>query len=1246
MHRREILIAALLAPLAKGLKEVHDDPLLTRDLLQLQGWPTQLPSSRAAVGKISTRSDRWGVAGRASQAPAIDGTLDEPLWSDAESHTGFVTPFYHQAIDADVSLRFAYDDGAVYVAVSYASEDAGASVAAIDVLLSPGGGGAPTFRAPLIIRAVKPAYSNDWGPGITDLADVDSAFVANDDGITAELKVPLADLDMESVKDGDEWRANVIIQHEMMTKPLSTWIPIRTSMHRYNGQGGAGVQGEVTAGAHLGTIFMGAIPTLPQRTKPPQMFTPDQSSLTYRGYTDKELSFALGDIKPRDQVRLEWKSPDGTWTPVEKPSEERDRSTITITFSHPTPTDKGHYQLRVLVERSQPRERNADKVALLTFDRLDLIRAGRQVQPTAAAKRTTRVPKRAASKEAEHLLGLIPDRSGFRFVGLPDQPLLHPDKVFLWDPNQPDVLASAHSDLVYPHEKYPEDQLITVTNRLGDSVEYPYHEDADGKRYFISSHIWFQKREYILTAIEELAAKDPLGAARVLYGLSQAYPGWVPTNEYPWFNRPVESASVPANYYWGGTWSRWSASELNGFRHLPAAYALVAETDALDVLSDEVGADVRKAIVDDMFEPSIDFHRSYSMIYHNMDYTNNLGVAAMAQAFDDSDYLHEVVEWAVEYARLTYLFDGFFKETSLSYHDQATGGLVKVIDAIQGWTDPEGFVSPRTGLRFEDLDLGAETPVLAGAQAVGNLVVYPDGKLLPMDDTWAVSEAGEPQLEAGSFLLPASGVVRMARGSQPDTASQAYLKFTTKYGHHHYDPLGLALYAEGQELLPDIGYTHTFYRRWSMSGLAHNTVVVDSADMHDEGAAADGGDIEVFAQPSETVQVTRASQGAAYPQTDEFRREVWSIGFGSDDNAGYLLDLFRVKGGDRHEYTLHGDANHDATLSTDAELADYGPYLLPEGVQVTEPTTEIDYGDAEGHYYGYIYVRKVQRAELADGSFTATLATQDDAGKPLSGAKIIGLGDGVASELFIGESPSMRSTRLEGTSKDINSEAVKYWMPKLVVRRDGTDLDSRFVTLIEPYAAGGNAQVTSVERLTVDQGGDDAIAVQVTHAGGIDLVLSSRDPDQPMVVGDVTLQGKLGMIRMTGDKVTAMHLVGGTSLSKGSNEITDDGPITGTITGVRRRADGDDLDALIADAAIPDSMVANTLVVMHPDDTTHGYKIKSVASEGGSTVVEVDGVDPGFTFGEDRSTELQFFPFTTWTGDTTFRLENSVHHIP
>lgn len=993
------------------------------------------------------------------------------------------------------------------------------------------------------------------------------------------------------------------------------------------------------------------------------------------------------------------------------------------------------------------------------------------------------------SAAVQALLDLIPDRVGFRFTGLPDLPHLHPDNLYDWSPDEPEIIRSRYSEMVYPNDQHPEDRVITVTNRKGEKVDYPYHEDAEGKRYFLSAHVWYKKKDYVLGQLQNVANEDPLGAARILYQWALIYEGYVPTNEYPWHNQPVEPASTPPHYYWGGMWYRWSAGELTNFRPLSEAYAQIADTTAFEELSDEVGEDTRHKVVAEMFLPSIEYVRSYSILYHNMEYHNARGLASLGKALKDPSYIHEVVEWAENYARNTYLFDGFFEENTLSYHNQSTNGLATVITDVRGWTDPPNYVSPRNGGRLDDLDLSQRVPVLDAAMRIPQLLVYPDGKYFPTQDTWASDRSGNPDWSVGSFLLPASGMARLMRGRvggdggyygtpyafpeleivdqsadarvfadsgtvqleaneaghhitftfevpaadnydldlkvfkagsygiyaveldgttlteldffttggngpQPfetvanvdlaagqheltfrnvgknaeatnfkmgviqlaildETArnqrdeggnddvnpSQLYMTFTPKYGHHHLDPLDLVLWANGQELVPDIGYTHTLYRWRTVSTLGHNTVTVDASDSADTGPAEHGGNVEIFAPIDNTLQVMRASHPTAYPQTSQYSREPWFIRFpNAASNEGYVLDLFRVAGGTRHEFALQADANRDAALETEIPLTDYNDYLVPEGVTVTEPTRETEKGDAEGHYYGYIFVRNVKRAELPEGRYEITFTTEDEDG-PKSRLAVTGLVESGPNELFVGDAPSMRATRLHGTSHDINDEAVKYAHPKFVLRREGDDLTSTFITALEPYAADATPRIDDVRRLTPE--GSMAIAVQVDYGNTSDILLSTLDPTEPLVVDDLTLEGKLGFVRLVDGAVSQMYLIGGTSLRKGDVELTDTGPVTGEVTAVERRGAGASRDAFIVSTQVPEAMEGRTIVITHPDGKTHGYAIAAVEDDG--TAVRIEGVDPGFTINDDGTSQLEFHPYTAWTGPTTFRIENVTH---
>ncbi|PAV31260.1 hypothetical protein CIL05_00990 [Virgibacillus profundi] len=1344
---------------------------------------------QATEAAIDHFNNRWAIIPEVEQNLVIDGVLTDDVWDEAVMLEEFITVFHNEEAEKGTDVLVAYDSENLYFGLTYAHDDVSHSLANFEILIQPSSAEDEFFHAPIPVKELDLPIENVWGTDSNEVAGYDYEIVDEEGLITAEVAVPISSLNVDEVHDGDEWQINVINQHEINTRPMTSWAPIRTSRYtKTDTSSSYRFNFDVSDEGRMGSIFFNKLPEQWAPEPYSSIWNPQELEFKYKGFTEKELSFKGSGINHiHDQIALTWQTPSGEQAELENVNLERVDDRIVVSFEHPEPDKNGLYQLYVSLD--QNRNKPEAMFTILSFDRNNMIEAGGKLYNHIPYEgERTPLEWEPATEDVQQILDIIPEQVGFRFTGLPDQPHLHPDRNFSWDIDNPDVISSNHSDMTYPNEEYPEDQVLTVTNRKGEDVEYPYYEDENGRIYFLSAHKWYLQRNYAVGQIQSIASSDPLGAARLLYRFAEVYEGYTPVSDHIWQNFPVEVSSGPPYPWWGGVWNRWSASELWDLRNLFKAYETVKKTNAFELISAEVGEDVNHRIVEDMFKPSIEFARTFQIINHNMDYTKWVGLGEMSKAINDPSYIHEGVELLEDYTTNEYLFDGFYKETTLSYHNQSTNGINRAIDAFQGWSDPEGYISPRSGMRFDNLDMRSQFPALGKSQEIPEILVYPDGKYLPTQDTWANELSGNPNLAAGSFLLPASGFARLQRGTpdsegedsgitylfpeleivdqtaedrlfdasgtvqfeavsegnhitfafevpktdtyrvdlkpfkaasygfyeilinnvaiaeldfyntgsgptdtetltmmeleegtheitfrnigksvdstnykmgvielallneeaqeeeedddgKPAELSQLYMNFDPKYGHDHFDPLNLNLYAEGQELLPDIGYSYTFYRRWATSTMGHNTVVVDSKDMTASGDAEHGGNIEVFAPIDDNLQVMRANHEKAYPGTDEYSREPWFIGFPNNED-GYVLDLFRVSGGDRHEYTLQGDANHDARFDTDMALEEYGDYLLPEGTEVTLPETAYDKGYAEGHYYGYIYLQNVMEAMLEDNQYELTLVTEEN-NEEQAKMKITGLLESGENELFLAESPSLRSTRLHGTSMDTNDEAVKYHMPKYVLRRNGEDLTSQFITLMEPYRDDTGPQIDSVEKLEMDESSPGDIAVAVTYGDTTDIILSSpHHPEEPLIVDDITMTGKMGMIRLQDDELKDMYLIGGSLLEKGDEQLTGNGTVEGTLTDVMRQANRDSYDAFVTDSYIPEDTQGSHIVVTHPDGKTHGYEIKEIIRENEQTIIQIDGMDPGFSINSDGSSEMEFYPFKKWEGEHTFQIEN------
>jgi hypothetical protein len=670
------------------------------------------------------------------------------------------------------------------------------------------------------------------------------------------------------------------------------------------------------------------------------------------------------------------------------------------------------------------------------------------------------------------------------------------------------------------------------------------------------------------------------------------------------------------------------------------AYGQLAQTGVFAEWSAELGDEAEHVIVERMFIPSIEFILSFPRRHTNLDPYILRGLITAGKVLKLPKYIHLAVEWMNEFVQSQFLADGFWKEVALSYHNQVWGTIEEAIHSLNGYSDPQHYRSPRTGQRFEWLDLLSDYTVLAKAFRVGKTLVYPSGTLLPVQDTWASSK-GQFLADSASLLVPSAGLGRLTLG-QGDSQMQLYLMFTPKYGHNQKDPLNVTLFAEGQELLPDLGYTYTKYRQFASSTIGHNTVVVDGKDMNMDGVSRHGGKIEQFIAGAGLFQVMKASEPVAYAETAEYSRELWLVPFANEPSQGYVLDLFRAAGGCRHEYTLQGDANRDALFATKLPLADYGPYLLPMGTMVQEPKDYYDFGSAGSHYSGYQYVRNVQQAGLHGDRYEVVLITKDNEGNEQAKLNITGLLEDGQNELYLGRSPSMRTTRLHGLSKESNDEAEKYDMPKLVLRREGSDLQSAFSTIMEPFRGSGGPRIQSIDRLHLAQAPDGAAAIRVAYGDITDILLSNPNYDgqQPVAVDDIVLHGSMGMIRLKNGSVSEMVLVGGTRLAKGDANVTGAGSLAGTIDGTLRIANGDDCDALLTYAPVSSDARGKYVIVTHPDGSANGYLVGEVRHQAGRTVLVLAEHDPGFEICEDGISKQLFYPQKRWAGSHTFVIAN------
>lgn len=140
--------------------------------------------------------------------------------------------------------------------------------------------------------------------------------------------------------------------------------------------------------------------------------------------------------------------------------------------------------------------------------------------------------------------------------------------------------------------------------------------------------------------------------------------------------------------------------------------------------------------------------------------------------------------------------------------------------------------------------------------------------------------------------------------SADDTAAVS-LYYGLRGGHGHWDRLNIEVFGQGRRLSPDLGmpdfvngYTPGRFS-WTSNTVSHNTVMVDQQrqanNLH--------GRVLRF-HDSLTVDVVDVEAAGTYGQSDRYRRTLVLVDVGNDD--AYLVDVFRVRGGNDHVMSIHG----------------------------------------------------------------------------------------------------------------------------------------------------------------------------------------------------------------------------------------------------------------------------------------------------------------------------------------------------
>ena len=408
-------------------------------------------------------------------------------------------------------------------------------------------------------------------------------------------------------------------------------------------------------------------------------------------------------------------------------------------------------------------------------------------------------------------------------------------------------------------------------------------------------------------------------------------------------------------------------------------------------------------------------------------------------------------------------------------------------------------------------------------------------------------------------------------------------------GHSHADCLNIGLFAENIPMMPDLGYpeyTGSWPKRgaWTSNTISHNTLQVNDA----RAGYSPGGRISLFAvqPPLRTMEVGSAT---AYPGLQTYRRCVALVDVSDTDS--YVFDVFRARGGKSHRLSYHGASETATVKGISLVKQGEGTFAGPD-----IPFAKLDGDDAALYKAsGFTYLYDVARSAgpVAD-SYTVDWKCEDLRGRIKEGKEphlrlhALTPCDEVATAA--GDPPQ---------NKGGNPRRLRY----LIQSRLGEDVESQFVTVLEPYDT--TPFIKQVRKLKVEHDADAnsvvAVAIEMLD-GTTDILINCEERTSVKVEGGIEFEGQIGMIRLVNGELKLMRMSNATLLSYGDIKLVAE---RAGYEGVVSKIDSSDPanNLVMLDPPLPQEaeLVGQTIHFDNDLPLDTSYEIKAVTAEGIST---------------------------------------------
>jgi len=386
------------------------------------------------------------------------------------------------------------------------------------------------------------------------------------------------------------------------------------------------------------------------------------------------------------------------------------------------------------------------------------------------------------------------------------------------------------------------------------------------------------------------------------------------------------------------------------------------------------------------------------------------------------------------------------------------------------------------------------------------------------DKAPAKPEQTEEQIEPAGVNLNGFGLAILQtpkRSSEAAKGRSMWIYYGRNTGHGHRDRLNLGLYAESIDMLPEHGYPEFAAGRpkdrvWPRGSESHNVVTVD--DLRQKGSWT--GHL-LLMEPEGKARVIYVESDGIHKGTTTYRRLSTLVDV--TPTSGYVADFFLVRGGKLHRQFRHGPPGPIKKTGLRLKRQTMGTFAgedvpfgrIPENYRRKWPT-------------GGMFLYDVRRAADPPDTFTVDYDAIDGRGRVKESKdphlRLTCLTPANEVALAKGDPPR----------KGANPKCLDY----AILTRKGRDLESLFVTLVEPYDA--KPVIKSARRLKVKVADDGvmAAAIEMQLANGrADTIIAAEKPVRAETETGVVLEGTFGILARRGERTVFAKLVHGVGLS-------------------------------------------------------------------------------------------------------------------